>query len=128
MGRRVEALAVGSLVVGIAAFLLWPSPSRVTRENFDRIRERMSRAEVEAILGPPGVYANGPMFLPALKQWALFFTVSEWYTDDAWVTIAFDDSGGVVVTRFVGPMSRMEQSPLDNLLWRAQRHGSRWLP
>jgi hypothetical protein len=105
VGRRVEALAVGLLVVGIADLLLWPQPSRVTRENFDRIREGMSRAEVEAILGPPVVYANGPVFLPALKQCVLGGeprgpTYLAWYTDDATVSIDFDESGGVVMTRF----------------------------
>ncbi len=138
MGRRVEALAVGSLVVGIAAFLLGPPPSRVTRENFDRIREGMSRAEVEGILGPRGVYANGPVFLPALKQCVLAGEPTDatwaWYTDDATVRIDFDESGGVVETRF-GPTSRIKQGPLDNLLWRAEnllwraeRQLRRWFP
>jgi hypothetical protein len=44
------------LLLAVGGFVLWPRPNRVARENFDRIREGMTRAEVEAILGPPGDY------------------------------------------------------------------------
>jgi hypothetical protein len=55
------ARGAGGLAVVVAAgvVVLWPQPqpsSRVTRENFDRIHDGMSRAEVEAILGPRGDY------------------------------------------------------------------------
>src|SRR5258708_730719 len=54
-------LAVGLIaLVGVAAFVAWPRPDRVTRENFDRIKVGMSRTEVEAILGPQGDYTTGP--------------------------------------------------------------------
>src|SRR5262249_52873293 len=98
----------------------------------DRIRKGMSVAEVEAILGRPGVYANGPVFLLALKQRALGNEISDaahltWYTDDATVSVDVDDSGGGVMTRF-GPTSREEQGPLDSLLWRAKRQWRTWFP
>jgi hypothetical protein len=129
MGRRVEALAVGLLVVGIAAFLMWPQPSRATWENFDRIRKGMSRAEVEAILGPEGDYRTGPQqCLPSLKQTVgESATVSDWFADDAFFSIGFDESGGVVMT-LVDPTSRTEQGPLDNLRWRLKRQWHRWFP
>jgi hypothetical protein len=60
--RRLRWIAglVLAVLVAIGAFVLWPQSDRVTRENFDRIREGMSRAQVEAILGPPGDYRIGP--------------------------------------------------------------------
>ena len=59
MRRRKLIAAVGLVAVG--AFVMWPRMDRITRENFDRISKGMSRAEVEAILGPPGDYSGGPV-------------------------------------------------------------------
>jgi hypothetical protein len=48
------------VLVGLAVVVvvvLWPRTQWISQENFDRITEGMSRAEVEAILGgPPGDY------------------------------------------------------------------------
>jgi hypothetical protein len=126
MRRRIDALVVGLLVLGIAALLAWPQPDRVTQENFDRIRPAMTRAEVEAILGPPGDYTTGPVTNSALKQYLGHGTWLDWQTDTAWVTIVLDEPGGVAQTRFV-KWARLEQGPLDNLLWRAKRQLNRWL-
>ncbi|SRR5260370_39975843 len=43
------------LLLGFAgsAALICALPSRITQENFDRIRDGTTEAEVEAILGPP---------------------------------------------------------------------------
>ena len=57
MRRRklLVALAVGVVVlVGVAALVAWPWGERITPDNINRIMAGMSRAEVEAILGPPG--------------------------------------------------------------------------
>jgi hypothetical protein len=42
-------------VLAAGAFVLRLSRDPITRKNFDRIQERMTRIEVEAILGPPGI-------------------------------------------------------------------------
>jgi hypothetical protein len=127
MRNRVDAVVLGLLVLGIAALLVaWPQPDRVTQENFDRISDGMGRAEVEAILGPPGDYTTGPsQCLPAFKQLGLPPVVLDWFADTAWVSIGFDDSGGVVLKRYY-PLKRAEQGPLDSLLWRAKRQWRRW--
>jgi hypothetical protein len=70
LGALAGALVILVLIVA-DGLLLWPAPrfarppvlppahppppqqSRVTKENFDRIKEGMSRAEVEAIFGGP---------------------------------------------------------------------------
>src|SRR6516162_2477131 len=61
--RTLLVVLVGlAVVVAVGAVVLWPQPpSRITRENYDRIREGMSRAEAQAILGPPGDYTTGPL-------------------------------------------------------------------
>src|SRR5271154_6476165 len=58
--RRVRLALVGmaAVVVALGVVVLWPTPDRITRENFDRIRTGMTRAEVEAFLGPPGFHAT----------------------------------------------------------------------
>jgi hypothetical protein len=57
----VLALAGLAVVVAVGVVVLWPrtEPNRITRENCYQIKEAMSRAEVEAILGPPGDYSTG---------------------------------------------------------------------
>jgi hypothetical protein len=62
MRRRTLLVALAGLavVVGAGTVVLWPRADRITLENFDRIKKGMRRAEVEAILGPPGDYTTGP--------------------------------------------------------------------
>jgi hypothetical protein len=64
-GRRLRwALAlIGLVVITVVAFVLWPQEDRITQENFDRIRRDMSRAEVEAMVGPAGDYSTGPLLM-----------------------------------------------------------------
>jgi hypothetical protein len=44
----------GPGVLAAGAVVLWPRPPRITEANFARLHERMTHADVEAILGPPG--------------------------------------------------------------------------
>jgi hypothetical protein len=62
MRKRTLLVALAGLTVVVAAgvVVLWPrASSRVTPENFDRIRKGMTQQEVEAVLGPPGDYRTG---------------------------------------------------------------------
>jgi hypothetical protein len=116
------------MLVAAGAFVLWPRSTRMTRENFDRIRDGMSRVEVEAVLGPPGDYRTGPQqCLPSFKEVGEWATVSDWFADEAFFSVGFDESGGVVWTRLV-PTSRVEQGPLENLCWRAKRQWRKCFP
>jgi hypothetical protein len=47
------------LLCAAGVFVLWPRTDRVTRRNFDHMREGMSRAEVQAILGSPNMTRSG---------------------------------------------------------------------
>jgi outer membrane protein assembly factor BamE (lipoprotein component of BamABCDE complex) len=63
MRRRRILIVQAGLVVALFAtvvLLLWPRPDLITRENIERIREGMSREEMEAILGAPGDYRTRP--------------------------------------------------------------------
>jgi hypothetical protein len=49
MRRRKRLAVVGlAVLVAVGALVLWPRPDRITRENGDRIKDGMSRAEVGA--------------------------------------------------------------------------------
>lgn len=58
--RRRFLLWATLIALGLGAvsfFVTAPNfPSKVTQENFNRVEEGMSEAELEAILGPPGYY------------------------------------------------------------------------
>jgi hypothetical protein len=90
MGRRF-CLALGALAIVSAGLvvvcLLRPTAgpaSGINRENFDRVREGMTEAEVEAIFGcPPGHYNRRPVVVlmsgVMFRRW--------WVSDDAVITI-----------------------------------------
>jgi hypothetical protein len=138
--RRVAAVAGLALTVAVV-LALWPraQPDRATRENLDRVRKGMSRAEVYAILGPPGDYTTGPMGHSdghAISVWNVNATrlhpseiddPADWLTDSGWVCVNFDDRGMVAETGF-DPCTKVPQGPLDNLLWRMRRQWWRWFP
>jgi hypothetical protein len=65
MRRRklLGAVAGLAVLVAVGVFALWPRTERVTRENFDRIKEGMSRAEVEAIHGLSIILGRGVQWL-----------------------------------------------------------------
>jgi hypothetical protein len=64
MPRWLPAVLVVSVLVLLAVaakpVLLPAGNPRITRENFERIKEGMSQEEVEAILGPAGDCRTGP--------------------------------------------------------------------
>ena len=67
--KLLGGLAVAAVLVVAGTFVAWPRQSRVTEENFNRIKEGMSRAEVYVILGPPGDYSTGPVECSAQQEY-----------------------------------------------------------
>jgi hypothetical protein len=140
MRRRKLLVAVGlAVLVAVGVFVLWPRPNRITRENFDRIKEGLNSTEVEAILGPPGDYTTGPLqHVPwhglsifsgepppiddyvLSSRWYDGDEVVQWRSDNAIFYVYFGSSGRVH-TKCLSYVGRIDQSPLDNLLWRAKR-------
>jgi hypothetical protein len=139
MRRRKLIGAVGlAVLIAVGAFVAWPRPQRITREKFDRIQDGMSRAEVEAILGPPGDYTTGPLEMRDRLGSVVRFDAlggaipatgggvfARWAEDSAYAYVIFDAAGRVIARDF-GPVRRAEQGPLDSLLWRAKRLWRRW--
>jgi hypothetical protein len=144
--RRWKLLAVVGLavLVGVGAFVLWPrpdQPDRITRANYERLRQGMSRAEVEAILGPPGDFRSGPTAKVHTETGTLrMLVIAEKIIEDsktcqrqAWVTdkmevYALYSQSGFALATLCYSLDRQEQGPLDNLLWRAKRQWRRWFP
>jgi hypothetical protein len=129
--RKLLALGVLALL-GAAAFVLWPRPNRVTRENYDRIRKGMSRAEVEAILGPPGDYSTVDSEGLGVSDVGFDHSGSQdvtvaWVSDGADVWVFLNPMGKVVGKQYI-PLRAVDRGPLGNLLWRAKRLWRKWIP
>jgi hypothetical protein len=145
-------LAVLAVVIaaGVGAILFWPRQSRVTLENFDRITVGMSRAEVEAILGPPRDYSTGPLQYAGRSlqmfggsrgthrtgSYEPFATVGvqrevmerlEWRNDRQLLHVYFLPSGRVREKSSLD-VSRVDQSLYWDTFWRAERLWHRWFP
>ena len=137
-GRKlIVALAGLAVVVAVGAVVLWPQTERITPENCDRIRVGMARAEVEQMLGgPPGYYAAGPLTLPVGFNLEAPWTspvsgdgaLAVGYVGNRGaIAVSYNSSGAVMYKIFL-PGERLEQTPLENLLWRAKRQWRRWFP
>jgi hypothetical protein len=118
------------MLVSASVLLLWPWPQadRVTRENFSRLEEGMSRADVDAILGPLGDYRTGDTNL-ALSGPTVFGQSGRsqaytWRGDTANIKVGFDPSGHLFAASYQA--MRRSENPIDNILFRAFRLWSRW--
>jgi hypothetical protein len=162
MRRRTLLVALAGLAVVVAAgtVALWPraEPNRITQENCDRIKEGMSRAEVEAILGPPGDYRTGlgesrvgevvygnygnvvwvpdAATDPAPTLWNWSRSPVQWTGDPVLQAGWLGDSFWISIAidesgSVVNKLScprRTTRGQLDNLFWRLKRQWHRWFP
>jgi hypothetical protein len=137
---RLVGLLGFAVVVTAGALGLWPGSGRITKENFNRIHAGMTLAEVEAILGPPGDYASGPVVPDDdSSEWTLNHciggneafgfatTVAVWTSDAMLVSVGFGPDGTMTVLEPL-VLKRVPQSPLDNLVWRVERQWRKWFP
>jgi hypothetical protein len=136
MRKRTLLVAMAGLavVVTVGAVVLWPRADRVTRANYERIQIGMTRADVEAILGPPGDYTTGPLTDPNGIELLLSLlppasgVESPWWAADYGTVGVWFDEGGRVVMKNYEPYSKAPQGVGANLLWRAKRQWHRWFP
>jgi hypothetical protein len=134
MRRRKLLVALVGLAVVVtgAAFALWPSRNRITRENCDRVTAGMTRAEVYAILGPPSDNTSGPVRV-APESLAVCAQLNaqrdlpseEWETDKGFAHATFDRQERVVGIVYV-PCNRISQGFFENLMWRVERVRYNW--
>lgn len=96
--KRWYCLFVAMLVV--AAIYVWPrhGPSTITQENADRIKEGMTRAEVEAVLGPARNETGRRFFHYALWGNLVARTAysPHWVTEDLLVCVCLDKEERVI--------------------------------
>jgi hypothetical protein len=135
------------VAAGAIVFVLWPEPpSRITRENFERIRPGMTQAEVEAILGPPGDYRtrlgetecwdawkpDPADYGPAVAIWQPLVGLTPetsagfWICDSMEIYIVTTDESGRV--HQAQASARRRAGTLENLIWRIKRQWRRWFP
>jgi hypothetical protein len=99
--RRVLLLGSVAVVVGlvVAGWLLWPRPNEPL--ELSRIRDGMTRAEVDAVFGRRRdlAHGGGVTGIPEIG--------SEWVTDDdgGRVVVVFDSAGKVQGKSYIPPMS-----------------------
>jgi hypothetical protein len=145
--RTLLVVLVGlAVVVAVGVVVLWPRQDRISRQNLERIKRGMTRAEVEAILGPPGDHATAPLEDPdphwlVMSNWRPYdrpvvdrfyrvsveYQVIQWRGDAGIICVEFTLSDHVVEAGMY-PVKRVEQTLLGNLLWRAKRQWHRWFP
>jgi hypothetical protein len=147
--KLLVALA-GLAVVVAGAVVLWPHEDRITKQNCDCIREGMTRQEVEAILGPPGDYRTVRTAEPPPPVYALRKPKAELAKDayDREHVFVLKHSPGVekltwladegdVYVWMVGERvahndfsssQKVDQTSLENFLWKAKRQWRRWFP
>jgi hypothetical protein len=83
--RRLSHLRTGALVMIICMSLVSCSGSKISQENFEKIKTGMPLAQVTAILGPPTESSSVDV--------AVFSgTVSKWKAGDVTITIQFVNS------------------------------------
>jgi hypothetical protein len=133
--RRLVVVLVGLAVVAGGAVLLWPRPARITWDNYEAIRIGMARAQVEAILGPPGFYATGAVY-PLLNlgrrketdaegdRWVgeMIGTLPTNAEADFWqgngmIVYLYFDPAGVVAAKEYRETVRLQQGPIDRFLF-----------
>jgi hypothetical protein len=92
----------------------------------------MSRAEVEAILGPPGDYRTRPTGLENGVPMDLGDPLKDgetvlWCGDAGSIVLVFNREGTVTTVGF-GDRVPKPSGPFDTLLWRAKLLWRRWFP
>ena len=135
MRRRTLLVVLAGLAVVVAAVILLRLPrDPITWKNFDRILKGMTRAEVEAILGPPNLTWDGLNNLqeedfepiPAIQPWGQETDLSPpneengdfWLGNAGALAVTFEDD------RAVWKAWRPHAGPLTRL----RRQWHRWFP
>jgi hypothetical protein len=139
--RKRRWWVAGGVVVLFAAgaALIWPRSARITRESFDQLHDRMRLADIEALVGaPPGDYTTAPtteVGPPPIKTFeppdGLSWNDSggrqvAWYGDEGDLLVGYGTDG--VRWASFAKVTKDNQSPLENAVWRIKRQWQRCFP
>jgi hypothetical protein len=131
--RKLRWVAAGLALVALlaaVAFVQWPRPNRLARQNLSRIQAGMSRPEVVAILGPPGDYTTGP--ISSLRPAIRMASDEWWVADEGTYWVRFDGQGRVPPVDGSGFWANTElesPSPRGSAFgWRLRRLWREWFP
>ena len=126
------------VLAGAVAFVLWPAPDRITKENLWRIHNGMSQTEVVAILGPPGDYRTGPTIDSGDGGGAILWGEGlldhpivdhlEWVGDTQNIKIWFEAGTERVEQISLNANHRLEESLVDRFHRGAKRRWKQWFP
>jgi hypothetical protein len=122
-------LAVALVLCSLLLPLLLPWHCPVNWAASERIKEGMTRAEVEAILGgPPGDYRTRPEgFIFEIPRTSM--QVSErWYGDEGKVDVGFDLDNTQVCSVWFIEAERTAPRTIELVRWRVNRLKARWFP
>src|SRR5262249_28973773 len=118
-----------------AVVALWPRPTPpgASWANVERVENGMTRAEVEAIIGPPGDYRAGPTnYEPAGISRGVIIEADErlyaWAFDDYFLTARYDASGRLERMMYQVVCSPAEESRAGDFAWQLKRQWRRWFP
>ena len=117
-------LTTNAPLIAAAAYVLWPRPQRITEENFDLLRLGMSKPEVYAVLGPPGLYLTRDADYADGRDKSLGQApraggekgVEKWAGDQAVLWVKFDPEGHVTGATCI-PTKIHDHGPFGNFLW-----------
>jgi SmpA / OmlA family len=125
-GLAVACIALAVVAIGAGLLVTLPQTDRITEENFDQIRNGMTRAQVEAILGPPGDYTTGPVKIVFISGTS---AVSQdlWLSDNLAINVWCNSSDQVFDT-CCNDVVLIKQTTLERVHWKLKRQWRRWFP
>jgi hypothetical protein len=130
--RKWIAALAGLIALALGAFLLWPwaRSNRFARENYRRVENGMTRAEVEAFLGAPGDYRTWPTIDDKLARPLVLpdpARNSVWNYDDGQCVVPYDYHGRVHGAPWF-LKSGVPEDTLEAYVWRMKGLWREWFP
>src|SRR5438477_6575543 len=113
--RRIVVTFGVVVLLLVGAWLLFPirkdARPKLTRDNYRKIGAGMTLSEVEAVVDAvPSFSSKGPETTERFSRWAApkvhWTTAKGWVSDEAELTVLFDEEGKAVDCRYYPPGGR----------------------
>lgn len=116
--RWLLAFVLLAAAVGILWWIIGLGNPNITRANFDRLKLDMPRADVETILGSPGLEGHDSRWRHWLRvvtrqptEWQILGLMESprdvvrskgrnWYTMNTWISVSFDEQDRLCAALF----------------------------